>query len=150
MVRIIESLAADWRRLDERIEVVSNEIEELAKQDTGCERLMSIPGLGPIISSASWPPSGRARFSRREVTSPRGLDSYPNRYQRATGPLTSARPNCARIRNRRAKLRIDFYPVRKVRLLLGVGAAALALFVSIVLEIAYSSKMARTGLGSSG
>ncbi len=52
MVRIIEGLAADWRRLDERIEVISSEIEELAKQDIGCERLMSIPGVGPIISSA--------------------------------------------------------------------------------------------------
>lgn len=52
MMRIIEGLAGDWRRFDERIEVVSSEIEELAKQDTGCERLMSIPGVGPIISSA--------------------------------------------------------------------------------------------------
>ncbi len=52
MVRIVEGLAADWRRLDERIQEISDEIEELAKQDTGCERLMSIPGVGPIISSA--------------------------------------------------------------------------------------------------
>jgi transposase len=52
MVRVIEGLAADWRQLDTRIERASNEIEELAKQDTGCERLMSIPGIGPIISSA--------------------------------------------------------------------------------------------------
>jgi transposase len=52
MVRIIEGLARDWHRLDERIEELSSEIEELAKQDTGCERLMSIPGVGPIISSA--------------------------------------------------------------------------------------------------
>ena len=52
MVRVIEGLAADWRRLDERIEGLSGEIEELAKRDAGCERLMSIPGIGPIISSA--------------------------------------------------------------------------------------------------
>ena len=52
MVRLIEGLAADWRRLDERIKELSSEIEELAKQDTGCERLMSVPGIGPIISSA--------------------------------------------------------------------------------------------------
>ena len=52
MVRIIEGLASDWRRLDERIERVSTEIEELAKRDAGCERLMSVPGIGPIISSA--------------------------------------------------------------------------------------------------
>ena len=52
MVRVIEGLASDWHRLDERIEGLSTEIEELAKRDAGCERLMSIPGIGPIISSA--------------------------------------------------------------------------------------------------
>jgi len=52
MVRIIEELAADWRHLDERIEGLSSEIERLARQDKGCERLMTVPGIGPIISSA--------------------------------------------------------------------------------------------------
>jgi transposase len=52
MVRVIEDLAGDWRRLDERIEGLSGEIEAIACQDAGCERLMSVPGIGPIISSA--------------------------------------------------------------------------------------------------
>src|ERR1039458_1025488 len=52
MVRIIEDLACDWRRLDERVERLSNEIEAIARQDAGCDRLMSVPGIGPIISSA--------------------------------------------------------------------------------------------------
>jgi transposase len=52
MVRIIEGLAGDWRRLDERIEDLSGEIGVLARQDASCERLMSVPGIGPIISSA--------------------------------------------------------------------------------------------------
>jgi transposase len=52
MVRLIEDLAGDWRRLDERIESLSIEIDALAHQDSGCERLMSVPGIGPIISSA--------------------------------------------------------------------------------------------------
>src|SRR3954471_6200873 len=52
MVRIIEDLAGDWRRLDERIEGLSNEIEAIARRDAGCERLISVPGIGPIISSA--------------------------------------------------------------------------------------------------
>jgi transposase len=52
MVRVIEGLAEDWRRLDERIEHLSGEIAAAAKQDAGCERLMSVPGIGPIISSA--------------------------------------------------------------------------------------------------
>ena len=52
MVRIIESLASDLRLLDKRIQGLSGEIEELAKRDAGCERLMTVPGIGPIISSA--------------------------------------------------------------------------------------------------
>src|SRR5262249_44591378 len=52
MVHVIEDLANDWRRLDERIESLSGEIEAIARRDAGCERLMSVPGIGPIISSA--------------------------------------------------------------------------------------------------
>jgi transposase len=52
MARVIEGLAGDWRRLDERIEGLSSEIEAIAREDAGCERLMSVPGIGPIISSA--------------------------------------------------------------------------------------------------
>ena len=52
MVGVIEGLAEDWRRLDERIEHLSGEITALARQDAGCERLVSVPGIGPIISSA--------------------------------------------------------------------------------------------------
>ena len=52
MVRVIEDLAGDWRRLDERIEGLTGEIEAVARQEAGCERLMSVPGVGPIISSA--------------------------------------------------------------------------------------------------
>jgi len=52
MLHIIEDLAGDWRRLDERIEGLSDEIAALARQDKGCERLMTVPGIGPIISSA--------------------------------------------------------------------------------------------------
>jgi transposase len=52
MVRLIEDLATDWRRLDERIKGLSEEIKALASEDSGCERLMTVPGIGPIISSA--------------------------------------------------------------------------------------------------
>src|SRR5512134_2882837 len=52
MARVVEDLASDWRRLDQRIERLSAEIGVLARADSGCERLMSMPGIGPIISSA--------------------------------------------------------------------------------------------------
>jgi transposase len=52
MMRIIEDLAGDWRRLDERIEGLSTDITSVAERDPACERLMTVPGIGPIISSA--------------------------------------------------------------------------------------------------
>jgi transposase len=52
MVRILGDLSADWRRLDAHIEGLTGEIETLARQDQHCERLMTVPGIGPIISSA--------------------------------------------------------------------------------------------------
>ena len=66
MVHIIEDLASDWRRLDERIEGLSGEIEAIAHRDAGCERLMSVPGIGPIISSATVAAIGaRDAFAKR-------------------------------------------------------------------------------------
>ena len=52
IARIIEDLIGDWSRLDERIESVTDEIEALARGDEGCRRLMTVPGVGPIIASA--------------------------------------------------------------------------------------------------
>ena len=52
MLRLIGDLASDWRMLDTRIEAVSREIEGLAENDEACQRLMTIPGIGVIISSA--------------------------------------------------------------------------------------------------
>jgi transposase len=53
MMGLIEDLAGDWRRLDERIETLSTDITRLVEQDPACERLMTVPGIGPIISTAT-------------------------------------------------------------------------------------------------
>jgi transposase len=52
MVRVLEDLAGDWRRLDERIEGLSTEIEVLARRDAGCERLMSVRRAGVVTGSS--------------------------------------------------------------------------------------------------
>jgi transposase len=53
LLRILEDLVGDWRHLDQRIHTVSLDIQVLAQEDPGCERLMTVPGIGPIISSAT-------------------------------------------------------------------------------------------------
>ena len=66
MVRIIEALASDWRRFDERIDEVSAEIETLARKDIGCGQLMTVPGS---YRAPRWPPLGAATCSRRAAIS---------------------------------------------------------------------------------
>jgi transposase len=46
MLRVIEELAGDWRRLDQRIDGLSGEIDALARQDQACSRLKMLqPGF---------------------------------------------------------------------------------------------------------
>ncbi len=52
MIRIIGDLIGDWAYLDVRVERVTDEIEALTRTDEGCRRLITVPGIGPIISSA--------------------------------------------------------------------------------------------------
>src|SRR5260370_16163633 len=52
MVRLVEGLTDDWRRLDVRIDAITREIGVVAKEDPDCRRLASSPGVGPIIASA--------------------------------------------------------------------------------------------------
>ena len=65
MVYLVEGLVQDWHHLDERIEAVTREIEALVAADEACQRLMSVPGVGPIIASAMVAAIGNAAaFSR--------------------------------------------------------------------------------------
>jgi transposase len=52
MVRLIEELTEDWRRLDDRVDAVTSEVQALARQDESCQRLMSVPGIGSLTASA--------------------------------------------------------------------------------------------------
>jgi transposase len=52
MIRIVADLSGDWRRLDERIEHVTEEIEVLAHSTETGRQLMTVPGIGPIIATA--------------------------------------------------------------------------------------------------
>jgi transposase len=49
--KLILGLYGDWCGLDERIEAVTSEIEEISRGEATCQRLMSVPGIGPLIST---------------------------------------------------------------------------------------------------
>ncbi len=49
---LIVGLHEDWASLDDRIETITGEIEAIGRSEANCRRLMSVPGIGPIISTA--------------------------------------------------------------------------------------------------
>lgn len=49
---ILIGLYGDWLWLDERIETVSAEIAEISRTEENCANVMTIPGIGPMISTA--------------------------------------------------------------------------------------------------
>jgi transposase len=50
--RLVERLQREWAQLEEEIDSVTREIGALGASDPGCQRLMAIPGVGPISASA--------------------------------------------------------------------------------------------------
>ena len=52
MADIITGLYEDWLWLDKRIESLTVEIEKISKVERNCRRLMTVPGVGPMISTA--------------------------------------------------------------------------------------------------
>jgi transposase len=96
VMRIIEDLAGDWRRLDERIEGLSADITSLVEKDPACERLMTVPGIGPIISSAMvWRRSAMVKCSPRAAISLPGLGWCRGRYRPETAPSLARYPSAA-------------------------------------------------------
>ncbi len=52
MRTILIGLYGDWLWLDKRIDDVSKEIEQISRTEENCVNVMTIPGIGPMISTA--------------------------------------------------------------------------------------------------
>ena len=53
MRKLILDLQQDWVWLDKRIDMTTSEIKGLSTSEESCGRLMTIPGVGPLISTAA-------------------------------------------------------------------------------------------------
>jgi transposase len=53
MRNLLDHLWQEWKALDSGIETVSQDIETIASQDAACQRLRQIPGVGPLVSTAT-------------------------------------------------------------------------------------------------
>jgi hypothetical protein len=92
IVSLVADLAQDWRRLDERIAAVSAEIEVLAQQDNSSQRLMSVPGIGPI-RAPWWRRSAMALALSKDATSAPDWNWCPSSSRRAIARSWERSPN---------------------------------------------------------
>ena len=95
MIRIMEDLSGDWRRLDERIQHVTEEIEVLAQGSESCRQLMTVPGIGPLIASAMVAAIGNGAALPRAVTLPPGSAWCRSRCRPAIGRSSDASASAA-------------------------------------------------------
>ncbi len=53
MRRLLACLWEEWKQLESDVERVSHEIDSIAEHDAACQRLRQIPGIGPLVSTAT-------------------------------------------------------------------------------------------------
>ena len=53
MRNLLAHLWEEWKQLESDVESISSEIGTIADQDAACQRLRKIPGIGPLVSTAT-------------------------------------------------------------------------------------------------
>ena len=94
---LIVDLYDDWIYLDERIETIASEIEKIGETEANCRRLMSVPGIGPLISTAVVAAIGTGEAFERGRDFGAWLGLVPRQYS------TGGRPILGRISKRGSK-----------------------------------------------
>jgi len=97
MIDIIVGLYEDWLWLDERIDGLTQEIETISRHEANCERLMSVPGVGPVISTAMVAAVGTGEAFDRGRDFAAWLGLVPRQYS------TGGKPILGRISKRGSK-----------------------------------------------
>ena len=83
MRNLLDHLWQEWKALNSDIETVSQDIETIASQDAACQRLRQIPGVGPLVSTATVAAIGNGAAFRKGREFAAWLGLIPR--QHATG-----------------------------------------------------------------
>ena len=86
MRTLLDRLWQEWKQLESGIETASNEIEQIASQDEACQRLRQIPGVGPLVSTATVAAIGNGAAFRKGREFAAWLGLVPRQY--STGGKT--------------------------------------------------------------
>src|SRR5947209_14255153 len=65
MRSLLSHLWHEWKQLEDDVDRISSEINAIAEQDPACQRLRQIPGIGPLVSTATVAAIGNGAAFRR-------------------------------------------------------------------------------------
>lgn len=80
MRNLLDHLWQEWKRLEVDIATVSKEIDTIANDDPACQRLLPIPGIGPLISTATVAAIGNGAAFRKGRDFSLWLGLIPGQY----------------------------------------------------------------------
>jgi transposase len=80
MRNLLELLWAEWKMIEQQIEVLSLELERIADTDAGCSRIQQIPGIGPIVATAIVAAIGNGAAFRKGREFAAWLGLVPRQY----------------------------------------------------------------------
>ena len=62
---LLDRLWQEWKQTEIDIKTVTDELERISKEDARCQRLLQIPGFGPLVSTATVAAIGNGAAFRR-------------------------------------------------------------------------------------
>jgi transposase len=80
MRNLLDHLWQEWKCLNSHIERVSDDIDAIACQDAACQRLRQIPGVGPLVSTATVAAIGNGAAFRKGREFAAWLGLIPRQY----------------------------------------------------------------------
>jgi len=144
---LLLELKHEWDELERRIEEASVELQRIAKQDDACSRLMEIPGIGPLVSTALVASVGNAITFRKGRDLAAWLGLVPRQHS------TGGRPKLLGISKRGNEYlrRMLLHGARSVMMQVERNRSALGVWITDlskrkhhnVTAVALANKMAR-------
>lgn len=83
---LLALLWEEWKHLEEQINSLSGEIETISTNDEACQRLRQIPGVGPLVASATVAAIGNGAAFRKGREFAAWLGLVPRQYSTGGKP----------------------------------------------------------------
>ena len=78
--KLLDQLWQEWKQLDTDVESHDEEIERIARENVACQRLRQIPGVGPLVSTATVAAIGNGAAFRKGREFAAWLGLVPRQY----------------------------------------------------------------------